>query len=315
MKPIEVAASPVRNVAISVEREWPERLRLHPHYVVTTASLTLGALASRTAGVGAGVRTHYRRAAPRRPSITEGRADASGAAPPVPAQLPSGRPARGNPWRSDRCDGLTMLVMFLLVSGASGAGKSTARRFIAGELELEPEVQCVELHDVVPMPEVPTLVWRQQATEAVVCHALELQEEGRHVLLAGDPVAAGEVLAAPSADRLDAIAVCLLDVDRDTQTARLLARGDDPALLVHHVAFADWMREHATDPHYRPEVLKTDGWEQMQWKRWSWLDDTCSWRMHVLDTSHLTAAAAASELLAWCRRALAGQAPAMRVPS
>jgi hypothetical protein len=152
--------------------------------------------------------------------------------------------------------------MFLLVSGASGAGKSTARRLVAGELE--PGVECVELHDVVAMPRAPTLAWRQRATEAVVCHALKLQEDGRHVLLAGDPVAAGEVLAAPSADRLDGIAVCLLDVARDTQAARLVARGDVPTLLVHHVAFADWMREHAADPHHRLEVLQIDGWEQMR---------------------------------------------------
>lgn len=206
-----------------------------------------------------------------------------------------------------------MPLMFLLVSGASGAGKSTARRSLAAELE--PGVACVELHDVVPMPRAPTVAWRQRAAEAVVCHAIELQGRGRHLLLAGDPVAAGEVLAAPSADRLDAIAVCLLDVDRDAQAARLMARGDDPALLVHHVAFADWMRGHAADPHHRPEVLQTDGWEQMRWERCSRSGDTGSWAMHVLDTSNLTADAVASELLAWCRLALAGQAPAMRVRS
>jgi hypothetical protein len=206
-----------------------------------------------------------------------------------------------------------MLVMFLLVSGASGAGKSTARRSIAAELE--PGVACVELHDVVPMPRLPTLAWRQRATEAVVRHAIELQEHDRDLLLAGDPVAAGEVLAAPSADRLDAIAVCVLDVDSGAQAARLIARGDDPALLVHHVAFADWMRGHAADPRHRPEVLQTDGWEQMRWERWNRLHDMGSWAIHMLDTSNLTPAAAASEILAWCRRALAGQAPAMRVRS
>jgi hypothetical protein len=203
--------------------------------------------------------------------------------------------------------------MFLLVSGASGAGKSTARRLVADKLE--PAVECLELHDVVPIPRVPTLAWRQRATEAVVCRALERQEQGRHVLLAGDPVAAGEVLAAPSADRLDGIAVCLLDLDGDTQTTRLMARGDDPALLVSHLAFADWMRGHAADPHHRPEVLQTDGWEQMQWERWNGLHDAGAWAMHVLDTSRLTTDAVASELLAWCRRALAGQAPSMGVRS
>ena len=201
--------------------------------------------------------------------------------------------------------------MFLLVSGASGAGKSTARRLVAGELE--PGVECVELHDVVPMPRAPTLAWRQRATEAVVCHALKLQKDRRHVLLAGDPVAAGEVLAAPSADRLDGIAVCLLDVARDAQAARLVERGDDPLLLVHHAAFADWMREHAADPHHRLEVLQSNGWEQMRWERLTRLHETGSWAMQVLDTSSLTAAAVATELLAWCRTALAGQAPSMHV--
>jgi hypothetical protein len=52
--------------------------------------------------------------------------------------------------------------MLLLLTGASGAGKST---------------------------------------ETVVQRALELQGVGRHVLLAGDPVAPGEVIAAPSADK------------------------------------------------------------------------------------------------------------------
>jgi hypothetical protein len=82
-------------------------------------------------------------------------------------------------------------------------------------------------------------------------------------------------------------------------------------LLVHHVAFADWMRQHAANPHHRPEVLQTDGWQQMRWDRLRRLDETGSWAMHVLDTSSLTAAAVTTELLAWCRRALAGQAPSM----
>ena len=106
----------------------------------------------------------------------------------------------------------------------------------------------MELHDVVEVPRVPTKAWRQQATEAVVRLALALQAQGRDLLLAGDPVAAGELIAAPSADQLDSVAVCLLDVDQEAQFARLSARGDDPASFVHHAAFADWMRGHAADP-------------------------------------------------------------------
>lgn len=203
--------------------------------------------------------------------------------------------------------------VFLLVTGASGAGKSTVRRLIADELK--PGVECVELHDVVEVPRLPTKAWRQQATEAVVRRALELQAQGRDLLLAGDPVAAGELIAAPSADQLDVIAVCLLDVDQEARLARLSARGDDPALFVHHVAFADWMRGHAVDPGHRLEVLQINGWEQMRWERCSALKDSGGWTMYVLDTSSLNADAVAAELLAWCRRTLSGQVPAMRVRS
>jgi hypothetical protein len=85
--------------------------------------------------------------------------------------------------------------------GASGAGKSTVRELVARDLA--PEIECVELRDVVRVSAFPTLEWRQRATEATVLCAPELQAGGRHLLLSGDPVAAGEVLAAPSAGKLD----------------------------------------------------------------------------------------------------------------
>jgi hypothetical protein len=96
----------------------------------------------------------------------------------------------------------------------------------AAARELSPEVECVELYDIVGVPAFPDIAWRQRATEAVVQRALELQAEGRHLLLSGDPVAAGEVLAAPSAVGLDGVAVCLLDVSPDAQAARLTRRGE-----------------------------------------------------------------------------------------
>jgi hypothetical protein len=202
--------------------------------------------------------------------------------------------------------------MLLLLTGASGAGKSTVRAQIAGQLAAG--VECVELGDITKIPPAPTIAWRQQATEAVVQRALLLQAVGRHVLLAGDPVAAGELIAAPSADKLAAIAVCLLDVNADTQAARLARRGDDPRLLADHQAFASWMRAHAKDPSHRPEVLSTNGWGAMRWDRLRALDPrTRSWEMHVLDTSPLTSTEVADQILTWCRRALRGQAPQIRL--
>jgi hypothetical protein len=203
--------------------------------------------------------------------------------------------------------------MFLLLSGASGAGKSTARELVADELAAE--VECVELGHVVSIPRIPTIAWRQQATEAVVQRALALQAVGRHLLLAGDPVAPGEVIAAPSADKLDGIAVCLLDVSAEAQAARLARRGDDPRLLADHQAFASWMRAHAQDPSHMPGVLSGNGWEAMLWQRLELLDPRDGgWEIHVLDTSELASEAVAAQIVSWCRRALRGQAPRIMIP-
>lgn len=108
--------------------------------------------------------------------------------------------------------------MLFLLTGASGAGKSSARQAI--ETDLAPVVECVELRHLGPVPAVPDVAWRQRMAECAVARAARLDVEGRDLLLAGDPVAPGEVLAAPSAPVVD-IAVCLLDVDEATQQRRL----------------------------------------------------------------------------------------------
>lgn len=202
--------------------------------------------------------------------------------------------------------------MFLLLTGASGSGKSTVRELVADELATE--VDCVELGHVAGIPPAPTIAWRQQAAEAAVHRALDLQAVGRHLLLAGDPVAAGEVIAAPSADRLDAVAVCLLDVNAEAQAARLAQRGDGPRLVGDHQAFAGWMRAHAQDPNHMPHVLSTNGWDAMRWERLRRFDlRTGGWGMHVLDTSARTPDEVADQILTWCRQALRGQVPQIRV--
>ena len=196
-----------------------------------------------------------------------------------------------------------------MITGASGVGKSTVRAIVAPQLSSA--VECVELLDLLPLPVAMTRVWRQQAAEAAVGRAVELQKHGRHLLLAGDPVPAAEVVAAPSAPELGAIAVCLLDVTAEAQADRLAERGDDPALLVHHQAFAEWMRRQAGDPLHRAHVVSDGSWEKMRWERLEQL--AAAWRMHTIDTTHMTRSAVADAVLDWCRRALAGNAPTLRV--
>ena len=142
--------------------------------------------------------------------------------------------------------------------------------------------------------------------------AIELQLAGRHLLLSGDPVAAAEVVAAPSAPLLDGIAVCLLDASPAAQTARLSARGDDPSVLHHHHAFAEWMRKSANDPLHMPEVITTNGWDQMRWDRLRPVSDT--WHVTTIDTSELSRTDVAEAVLAWARGSVAGDIPAIHVP-
>jgi hypothetical protein len=198
--------------------------------------------------------------------------------------------------------------MLLLVTGASGAGKSTARAAV--EEALSPLIECAELKDLVEIPPVPTLAWRQRATEQAVQRALRLEDLGRHLLLSGDPVAAAEVAATPSAPALDGFAACLLEVSADAQAARLASRGDDPALLPRHQAFAAWMRGQAGDPLHRLDVLRGDGWDEMRWDRLEAIG--AAWRMRVIDTTAMSREAVAQAVLDWCRAVLEAKAPLLR---
>ena len=172
--------------------------------------------------------------------------------------------------------------MLLLISGASSAGKTTVRTTVSFRTPGPPS-RPWSCATSTPVPPVPDMAWRQRMAERAVARARLLEDDGRHLLLAGDPVAPGEVLAAPSAAAVD-IAICLLDVTEDAQMERLRRRGEPEELLSRHVAFADWLRRHAQDPSHMPHVLTTDGWSAMQWSRLSEMGRE-QWRMTVIDGS------------------------------
>src|SRR5258708_29215960 len=122
--------------------------------------------------------------------------------------------------------------MFFLVTGASGVGKSTVRRLI--EPEFADVLETAELATLGETPEW-NLAWRHRMVERMVCRALEVQGEGKHFLLCGDPVPPREVLAAPPADHLEPLAPCLLDAPQDSQRPRLTERVNGQSLNPHHV--------------------------------------------------------------------------------
>jgi hypothetical protein len=200
--------------------------------------------------------------------------------------------------------------VLLLVTGASGIGKTTVRRLLQPQLQVE--VECAELWDLSPNPLAQSLDWRQRTTELAIQRTVQLQREGRHFLLSGDPIAAVEIAAAPSAPLLDGIAICLLDATPEAQAARLRSRGDDPALLIHHHAFADWMRKQAKDPLHMLEVVTTNSWDQMRWDRIPALAP--GWHVHTIDTTDTAPEQVADAVLSWARSAIAGAEPTLHVP-
>jgi energy-coupling factor transporter ATP-binding protein EcfA2 len=195
--------------------------------------------------------------------------------------------------------------VLLLVTGASGAGKSTVRSLL--QPALAPTTECLELAQLSSDPPAYTLAWRQQMAERAVSQANSLHQRGRHLLLCGDPVAAVEIAAVPSAPKLDGAAFCLLDVDAAAQAKRLAKRGDDPSLVVHHKAFADWMHQQAADPLHMLNVVSDNGWDQMRWDRIPALAP--AWHVHIVDTTALQPPEVARAVLAWVRRVLSGQEP------
>lgn len=200
--------------------------------------------------------------------------------------------------------------VLLLVTGASGVGKTTVRRLL--DSQLRPEVECVELSGISADSAVRDLAWRHRAADLAIRHAVQLQRDGRHLLLCGDPVAVVEVAAAPAAPELDGLAACLLDADAETQAARLATRGDPSELVVHHQAFADWMRHQAADPLYMLEVVSTGGWEKMRWERLPALAP--GWHVEIIDTTGQTPPQVAAAVLSWTRAALAGDIPVIHSP-
>jgi len=194
--------------------------------------------------------------------------------------------------------------MLLSVTGASGTGKSTVLEALR-HVDFGAPVTCVEF-DSIGVPAGADTAWRHGAIERWVRVALDAQERGEHLLLFGQ-AAPGELLAAPSADLLDGIAICVLTTSPQVQEERLTGRGEPAESLVHHLRFGEWFRHHSEDPRHEPEVIRVDTTIPMAWSRWEGLPrDDPRWPVTVLNTDPLTPAGVADAVEEWARGNLAG---------
>jgi hypothetical protein len=189
--------------------------------------------------------------------------------------------------------------MLLSVAGSNCSGKSTAARACAGLDRL-----AVHDFDEIGVPPGADKRWRQRCLEAWLRRVLDYQERGVDTLLTSQSPL-GEVLAAPSATRLDGVAACLLDVADEERLSRLRRRDPgrwSPQAEQAFVGWARWHRAHAADPGHLPEVLIDDGWPDMAWHRWSgWERGDPRWTVTVIDTTARTPDETAAALTAWVR--------------
>jgi hypothetical protein len=191
--------------------------------------------------------------------------------------------------------------MLFLLFGSSAAGKT----FALNALRDRVEVLAIHDFDEIGVPPGGDTAWRQQANEQWVRRALEYQAAGIDLLLAGQ-TPYGELLAAPSATRLEAISACLIDCDDDTRVERLQAGGREwfersGGDLQDYLNWAAWMRRHAADPSWRTDVIQIDAeGTEMQWSRWiDWRVGDPRWRVRVIDTSAVPVEEVAARLIEW----------------
>jgi hypothetical protein len=191
-------------------------------------------------------------------------------------------------------------VLFLLF-GSSGAGKTFALS------ALRDRVRNLVIHDFdeLGVPVDADRAWRHRSNEIWLRRTLEYQARGIDLLLAGQ-TPLGELLATPSALLVDGISACLVDCDDETRAARLRARGEEWWARAHgelddYLGWAAWMRRHAEDPRWLPEVIVADdGLPEMRWDRWSgWQAGDPRWRVRVIDTSALRVEQVAFALAEW----------------
>jgi hypothetical protein len=187
--------------------------------------------------------------------------------------------------------------VLLTICGSSCSGKTTAARACA-------DIERLVVHDFdeIGVPSAADVGWRQRSLEQWIQRVLRYQDRGLDVLLTGQSPL-GEVLASPSATHLNGIAACLLDVEDRQRWHRLESRDPgkwNPDAKRSFIGWAQWHREHATDPQRRPEVITSGGWEKMRWTRWSaWTSSDHRWSVTVVDTTARTVEQSSTDIRQW----------------
>jgi hypothetical protein len=191
--------------------------------------------------------------------------------------------------------------VFFLLSGSSGAGKTTLGIALPARVDRLAFHELGEFADS-PWAGEPGWAYRRVPVERALARAREYERDGVDMLLTEGVV--GELLAAPHAVEVEGIATCLVDCSDDERLRRLRLRDNgrvsDPHQLWEFLVWALWLRRHAADPQLFAGPIRgpdDGGWA---WDRWTgWHADDPRWSSVVLDTTGETVEDSADRLAAW----------------
>jgi hypothetical protein len=176
------------------------------------------------------------------------------------------------------------------IIGASGSGKTACKE------ELRSLLVGYDVHDFddIGVPSNADKKWRQETTELWIRRIVDSEIQGKFCLLG--QMVLGEILACPSAKKLEHINAYLLDCSDIIRVKRLKAR-NSYGVNQDTLNWATWLRMHCHDPQWEQRVIKDSCWSGMDFSGW---DTLHSWNevanVRIIDTSSMSIAEVAKQL-------------------
>lgn len=144
------------------------------------------------------------------------------------------------------------MINIYFIGGASGSGKTAIM------LDLKKIIgHAIAVYDFddIGVPDGADKKWRQESTEKWL---QQLLSDGKDACLLGQ-IVLGEILACPSAKKLNKVNFCLLDVG-DFERIQRLKKRNTYGLDQNMLNWSSWLRMHHLDPQWMQHVLFDDCW-------------------------------------------------------
>lgn len=186
-----------------------------------------------------------------------------------------------------------MTTKIFFIGGASGSGKTA---IIPALKEKLPSNFKIYDFDDIGIPENADTSWRQEATEKWL---QKITSDQKNICLLGQ-IVLGEILACPTANELEKINYCLLDVDDFERIQRIRLRGSEKEATQEMLNWASWLRMHTKDPQWTQNAIKESAWKNMNFSIW---ENMYQWPVKVesytLNTTKQTIPQTAHNLNTW----------------